>query len=166
MPTTPAAATIKKVEQSLTATPLSVKEIATSANLSEATVRRVLNGLPAATKDAETGGWLHTAYVAPAKAAKKAPATSAADRLAAASRDEDRAKAVPGYDLRWPKTSFDLYKRSADAPEGSAPWVVRCNAHGTTTTAADTKEGDRLGRKADRAGWCKPCAKATAKAAS
>jgi hypothetical protein len=84
--------------------------------------------------------------------------TSAADRLAAATSGDSAHAAPPaGYDIRWPKPAFDLLKRNDTAPEGSPAWLVRCNAHGTTTAAADTKAGDKLGTRAERPNWCPGC---------
>jgi hypothetical protein len=96
--------------------------------------------------------------------------TSAADKLAAAlSGDQAHAPAPEGYEIRWPKPAFDLLKRTdgwRTAHPDSNPWLVRCNAHGTTTKASDTKEGDKLGSKAGRLTWCKKCQAEAAKAAA
>lgn len=93
------------------------------------------------------------------------PKQTAAQRLAALVKaDPARANAVPGYELRWPHGAYDLLKRTDKAPEGAAPWIVRCVEHGTTKDTTDTKAGDALGRKADRAGWCAKCRKAQAAA--
>src|SRR5262245_10613339 len=82
---------------------------------------------------------------APKASKPAAPKQTAAERLAALIKaDPERAAAVPGYDLRWPHGGYDLLKRTADAPEGAAPWVVRCVEHGTTKDATDTKAGDAL----------------------
>jgi len=88
---------------------------------------------------------------------------TAAERLADALKTH--APAPDGYSIRWPKPAFDLLKRDDSAPEGSPAWLVRCNAHGTTTPAADTKAADKLGTKAQRPGWCKDCKADAAKAA-
>lgn len=109
--------------------------------------------------------------------AKKAPATKAAAKKAATKKAPAKApakkaptgreplphagKALPGYDVRWPKRGFDLLKRNDKAPADGSPWLVRCNAHGTTTPVASAKEGDNAGRRADRATWCKECKKAS-----
>ena len=83
--------------------------------------------------------------------------------------DADAAKAhqpaPQGYMIRWPKPAFDLLKRTDQAPEGSPAWLVRCNAHGTTTPAVNTRVADKLGTKAQRPGWCKGCQSDAAKAA-
>ena len=39
---------------------------------------------------------------------------------------------------------------------------MRCNEHGTTKAVENAKEGDRLGRLADRQAWCPGCKKAAA----
>jgi len=185
----PAEATQRKVEAALGVRPASVKAIATDVNLSEATVRRVLKTLPAALKDEETGGWTHRGYStepsneAVAKAVTKAidespvPAQKAAAKAAKAkpkgkpSVTRKDAKlpeddgAVPGYFLRWPHSGFNHYKRNADGPVESPLWTVRCNEHGETTTTNEIKEADRLGRRADRAVWCKGCKAKARKAA-
>ena len=67
--------------------------------------------------------------------------------------------------IRWPKPAFDLLKRTDQAPEGSPAWLVRCNSHGTTTPAKDTRAADKLGTRAGRLGWCKGCKAEAAKAA-
>jgi hypothetical protein len=88
---------------------------------------------------------------------------TAAERLADALKTH--APAPEGYSIRWPKPAFDLLKRDDSAPEGSPAWLVRCNAHGTTTEAKDTKAADKLGTKAGRLTWCKGCKADAAKAA-
>jgi hypothetical protein len=92
---------------------------------------------------------------------------SAADRLQAAlSGDQAHAPAPEGYEIRWPKGGYDLLKRTASAPEGSPAWLVRCNEHNLTTpNTGAAKEGDTLGTKAGRLGWCKGCKADAAKAA-
>ena len=111
--------------------------------------------------------------VVPAEATRQAPAepkakvertvaegrVSAADRLQAAlAGDQAHAPAPEGYEIRWPKGGYDLLKRTDQAPEGSPAWLVRCNAHGTTTPNTGTgKAGDALGTKAGRLGWCSGC---------
>lgn len=120
--------------------------------------------------------------VVPAEATRQAPAepkakvertvaegrTSAAERLAAAlAGDQAHAPAPEGYEIRWPKGGYDLLKATKQAPEGSSPWLVRCNPHGTTTPSTGGKAGDALGTKEGRLGWCSGCqadAKAQAKA--
>lgn len=96
-----------------------------------------------------------------AKAAKRAPkpagelvavkaiAPSAAGRLGDAVGSD--------FIVRWPKGGADLLQRVAG--EGDA-WLVRCNAHGTTTPAANVKAADLAGRKAQRVTWCAECAAA------
>ena len=69
-----------------------------------------------------------------------------------------------GYMIRWPKPAFDLLKRTDQAPEGSPAWLVRCNSHGTTTPAKDTRAADKLGTRAGRLGWCKGCKAEAARA--
>lgn len=59
--------------------------------------------------------------------------------------------------VRWPKGGADLLQRVAG--EGAA-WLVRCNAHSTTTEAANVKAADLAGRKAQRVVWCAECAAA------
>lgn len=88
---------------------------------------------------------------------------TAAERLADALKTH--APAPEGYSIRWPKPAFDLLKRDDSAPEGSPAWLVRCNAHGTTTPAKDTKAADKLGTRASRLTWCKGCKSDAAKAA-
>lgn len=95
--------------------------------------------------------------------AAKAPRPTAADKLADALKTH--APAPEGYSIRWPKPAFDLLKRTAEAPEGSPAWLVRCNSHGTSTPAADTKAADKLGTKAGRLTWCRGCKADAAKAA-
>ena len=91
---------------------------------------------------------------------------TAAERLTAATSGETAHAAPPaGYDIRWPKAAFDLLKRNDTAAEGAPAWLVRCNKHGTTTPATDTKAGDKLGTKAERPSWCEGC-KADAAAAA
>ena len=85
-----------------------------------------------------------------------------------AQSDADAAKAhqpaPQGYMIRWPKPAFDLLKRTDQAPEGSPAWLVRCNSHGTTTPAKDTRAADKLGTRAGRLTWCKGCKADAAKA--
>jgi hypothetical protein len=119
--------------------------------------------------------WAIVPADAPRQAAEpkpaKAPRTvaegrvSAADKLAAAlSGDSAHAPAPEGYEIRWPKPAFDLLKRLASHPD-LQPWLVRCNTHGTTTQAKDTREGDSLGTAARRPEWCPGCkAEAASKA--
>ena len=73
--------------------------------------------------------------------------------------------APQGYEIRWPKPGFDLLKRTAEAPEGSPAWLVRCNTHQATTPAENTKAADKLGTRAGRLTWCKGCKADAAKAA-
>jgi hypothetical protein len=86
--------------------------------------------------------------------AKAAPAPTPTPILA----DNDGPATPTGYVVRWPHGGYDLL-RSDGTTEGPA-WLVRCNVHGATTEAANTKSGDQLGRKADRATWCAGCKKA------
>lgn len=96
-----------------------------------------------------------------AKAVKatKAPATKAPATKAPRAKLPHADVAVDGYTVRWPHASFDLLKRTDKAPADSPAWLVRCNAHGTTTPAANATQGDAKGSKAGRPDWCKPCAK-------
>jgi hypothetical protein len=83
--------------------------------------------------------------------------TKAEANLAAALTGEGAHKPAPeGYALRWPKPAYDLLKAVAKV-EGQAPWLVRCNAHGTTTSAQDTRQADSLGTVANRPNWCPQC---------
>lgn len=92
---------------------------------------------------------------APEKAAPKG--RPALDKLAA-----EHDPAPEGYVNKWPKVSFDLMKKvSGDGPA----WLVRCVAHGTTTPAEGTRQGDSLGTRASRALWCKGCKAEARKAA-
>lgn len=95
--------------------------------------------------------------------AAKAPRPTAAEKLADALKTH--APAPEGYSIRWPKPAFDLLKRDDSAPEDSPAWLVRCNAHGTTTPAKDTRAADKLGTRAGRLTWCKGCKADAAKAA-
>jgi hypothetical protein len=87
---------------------------------------------------------------------------TAAERLADALKTH--APAPEGYQIRWPKGGYDLLKANAQAPEGSPAWLVRCNAHGTTTPAANGKAGDKLGTTAGRLTWCRGCKAEAARA--
>jgi hypothetical protein len=95
--------------------------------------------------------------------AAKAPRPTAAEKLADALKTH--APAPEGYSIRWPKPAFDLLKRDDSAPEDSPAWLVRCNAHGTTTPAADTRAAEKLGTRAGRLTWCQGCKAEAAKAA-
>jgi hypothetical protein len=66
-------------------------------------------------------------------------------------------KEVPaGYEVRWPHKTYDLLKRPA---AGTGPaWIVRCNAHGTLTTAEFARHGDAVGSAKGRPQWCSGCA--------
>ena len=116
---------------------------------------------------AATRFWAIVPADAPRQAAQPKPAKAprtvaegrvpAADKLAAAlSGDSAHAPALEGYQIRWSKPAFDLLKRLASHPD-LQPWLVRCNAHGTTTPAKDTREGDSLGTAARRPEWCPGC---------
>jgi hypothetical protein len=190
MPTpTPSAKTIDKVRGALTTEPQRAADLATATKLSVDTVRRCLVAMSALTPpDAEKVGteWKLSASVVKRRGVTKAAADlqaaapeigkvlDAADKASAKKASTPRPApvlpeddgAVPGYILRWPTKGFGLYKRTADAPEGSPAWTVRCNEHGeTTTTTDDVKAATALGRKADRAVWCKGCKAAAKKAA-
>jgi hypothetical protein len=124
-----------------------------------AQIERSLDALQAQAEQAQADA---DAKAAPQEAEPQARLT-AADRLADALKTH--APAPEGYSIRWPKPAFDLLKRDDSAPEGSPAWLVRCNAHGTTTPAKDTKAADKLGTRASRLGWCKGCKSDAAKAA-
>jgi nitrite reductase/ring-hydroxylating ferredoxin subunit len=94
--------------------------------------------------------WCGASTPAPTKRTRKAKA--APTPILA---DNDGPATPTGYVVRWPHAGYDLL-RSDGTTEGPA-WLVRCNAHGATTEAANTKSGDQLGRKADRATWCAGC---------
>jgi hypothetical protein len=89
----------------------------------------------------------------PAKRTRKAPAPTAAPTPIQA--DNDGPTTPTGYVVRWPHAGYDLLK--SDGTTEGAAWLVRCNAHGATTEAANAKAGDLLGRKAERAAWCAGC---------
>jgi hypothetical protein len=106
--------------------------------------------------------------------AKKAPARTVPAEKAPAKKARALKPVTPtiqaevpaGYVPRYTHKSYDLY--STVPGEGKITWLVVCNAHGTHTAAAGGREGDVLGSKAGRQGWCKECAadaKTTAKAA-
>jgi hypothetical protein len=98
-----------------------------------------------------------------AKATPKAPAAKAPAKPKADTRPKSRAmapKLPTGYAVRWPKGAFNLAKKGDGAAADGPAWIVICTEHGTTTGAATTIEANLLGRKADRAGWCKGCAAA------
>src|SRR5262245_21414880 len=187
----PSSKTVLAVRAALSDSPVSAASIAKATNLSADTVRRALVTIQAdgnAIKDEASGGWVRSAAdTTPlqdvAKAVVKAidespvPARKAAK---AAAKDKPKGKpsvtrkdaklpeddgAVPGYFLRWPHTGFNHYKRNADGSVESPLWTVRCNEHGETTTTNEIKEADRLGRRADRAVWCKGCKAKARKAA-
>jgi hypothetical protein len=63
-------------------------------------------------------------------------------------------KSVRGYELRWPHGQYDLLRATESAPKDAPKWLVRCNAHGTTTPVASAKEGDRAGTKSALGTWC------------
>lgn len=87
--------------------------------------------------------------------------TSAAAQLAAAVSGPNAHQPAPeGYEIRWPKAGADLLKATSTAPEGSSPWLVRCNLHQTTKACTGTKDGDQLATKAGRLTWCSGCQKA------
>jgi hypothetical protein len=88
------------------------------------------------------------------------PTGARAERIA-----ELQPKAPAGYAVLWPHASHSLLKATDQAPEGSSPWLVLCNEHGTTTKAGSAREGETLGTKAQRQTWCKQCKAAAAKAA-
>jgi len=138
-----------------------------SSNATEATkaqAAKVVTNMPAANRaDARE------AAKAPAKASKAAkPAAKAAKPAAKAAKPVDaQGRTAPaGYVVRWPHASFDLLKVTADAKAGSPAWLVRCNAHGTTTPAANASQGDAKGSRSGRPEWCKPCAKVAAEPAA
>lgn len=117
---------------------------------------------PAKTGNPATDRQANAAKAAKAKAAPKAKAK------ATPAPNAPRAKVAPklpnGYAVRYENGAYDLAKRGEGAAEGGPEWIVICTAHGTTTTAPKAKDGDALGRKTARPGWCKKCAaEATAK---
>jgi hypothetical protein len=76
----------------------------------------------------------------------------------------DAGPSAPGYIVRWPKAGYDLLLRTAAAPGDGPKWLCRCNEHGMTTPVKGTQEGDRTGRKAERARWCSGCVLASVEA--
>ena len=90
------------------------------------------------------------------------------DSTAATAAETERtieAKVPAGYELKWPHGQHSLLKVTDAAPEGSSPWLVLCNSHGTTTKAASAKDAETLGAKGRRLGWCRKCKADAAKAA-
>ena len=94
---------------------------------------------------------------APAPAAKASTPT-------AAQRDTEafRGKEAPtGYIVRWTAPQIapatDYLKASDKATEPG--WLVRCNAHGTTSSAKNVEDCKKVGTKAQRLTWCEACAK-------
>lgn len=109
------------------------------------------------------------AKAAPAKAApaKKSAAPKAAPKAPAKAKAERAPKVknytLPaGYAVRWPHGGYDTLKKIDSKVEGPA-WQITCNDHGEMTEIKTVKDGDALGRKADRATWCGGCKKAAKK---
>ena len=88
-----------------------------------------------------------------------------ANTAAETERTIEYAKVPAGYELKWPHGQHSLLKVTDTAPEGSSPWLVLCNSHGTTTKAASAKDAETLGAKGRRPGWCRKCKADAAKAA-
>lgn len=119
---------------------------------------KMANAVDAATK-------INTAKnsVTSAKAVKKTPAKKAtpgkpAEKPASVLKPVTatiQAKVPAGYVPRYAHKSYDLY--STLPGQGKIQWLVVCNAHGTHTAAAGGREGDVLGSKAGRQGWCAKC---------
>lgn len=89
-----------------------------------------------------------------ASAKKAAPAKKTARTLKPATATI-QAKVPAGYVPRYAHKSYDLY--STLPGQGKIQWLVVCNAHGTHTAATGGREGDVLGSKAGRQGWCAKC---------
>jgi hypothetical protein len=73
-----------------------------------------------------------------------------------------RADAPAGYRAVKVTPGFDQFAKTDPSAEGPA-WLTRCNAHSTTTPAANRKAGRALGAAAARATWCAKCKTAAAK---
>lgn len=160
----PAPKTVGKVWAALNAEPQTAAAVARTTKLAATTVRKALTALAADGQAVQATDKTWTAQ--PTKATAKAEAEAKAPAKAEATPKQAPApraplahagEAVKGYEVRWPKRGFDLLKRNDKADADAPAWLVRCNAHGTTVPAGNAKEGDALGRKADRAAWCKPC---------
>jgi hypothetical protein len=95
----------------------------------------------------------------PVEAPTPPPALTLVGKVAAtpapAINEVDPGPAEVGYTVRWPHKAYDLLQR--DAGTEGPKWVVRCNVHGTTTSADSVGAADTMGRKAGRAGWCPGC---------
>lgn len=105
---------------------------------------------------------------APAKAKAKAASTRKAAAPSGKRAEQIAAlahMAPAGYVVLWPHASHSLLKATAEAPEGSSPWLTLCNAHGTTTPAKAARDGEVKGTKAERQSWCSKCKSAATKAA-
>jgi hypothetical protein len=109
-----------------------------------------------AVRDADYAAQLAAEGTAKApKAAKVAPTVAQRDTEAF------RGKEAPeGYFVRWtapqvaPATD---YLKAMD--KGTEPgWLVRCNAHGTTSPAKNVEDCKKVGTKAQRLTWCPACA--------
>lgn len=85
---------------------------------------------------------------------KFTPSASFNGKAAERMGQEAEGKGVAGYVVRWPHATYDLLVRTAEAQGEGSHWLVRCNAHGATTPAANAKAGDTLGRKEALASWC------------
>lgn len=143
MANTPAAATIRKVQDQLGATPRPVSAIANAAGLSPATARKCLKVLAergAAVRNPETGDWLVMVNSETlAEPAKQAPAKSSAKKQ---STPEDVPSPLAGLAAtlsRW-GWSDTLARRDAEVYE-----IIE--AHGPVT------EEDIAKRVANLSGW-------------
>jgi hypothetical protein len=105
----------------------------------------------------------YAAKVADEKGTTKAPKAAKASTPTVAQRDTEayRGKEAPtGYFVRWTAPQIapatDYLKASDKATEPG--WLVRCNAHGTTSPAKNVEDCKKVGTKAQRLTWCKACA--------
>ena len=91
-------------------------------------------------------------------------AEARAGLLAARAADAKDALAIPaGYQLHWAyPAGHSRLSRTADAPEGAAKWLARCDEHGTTKPAGSAKAARSLGSAKLRVTWCKQCKTAAA----
>lgn len=75
--------------------------------------------------------------------------------------------APKGYVVRWsgapiaPATDY----LKAEAKDTDPAWLVRCNAHGTTSPARSVQDCKKVGTRAARLTWCPQCADLIAQAA-
>lgn len=115
-------------------------------------VDRKVNAAKAAKATAKKG---ETETATPTPTAKK-PAAKKPTRVLEPVTATIQAEVPAGYVPRYTHKSYDLY--STAPGEGKIQWLVVCNAHRTHTTASGGREGDVLGSKAGRQGWCTKCA--------